>query len=72
MCGLSLVVESGNYFLVAVYRLLIVAASPVAEHKLWREWASVIVVYGPSRPTPCGILLDQGLNPCPLHWQMVF
>ena len=32
--GLSLVVESGNYFLVAVYRLLIVAASLVAEHGL--------------------------------------
>ena len=27
------------------------------------------VAHGPSRSTACGILLDQGRNPCPLHWQ---
>ena len=30
---------------------------------------SVIVVHGPSRSAACGILPDQGWNPCPLHWQ---
>ena len=30
---------------------------------------SVVVAHGPSRPEACGIFPDQGLNPCPLHWQ---
>ena len=30
---------------------------------------SVIVAHGPSCSTACGIFPDQGLNPCPLHWQ---
>ena len=30
---------------------------------------SVIVAHGPSCSTACGILPDQGSNPCPLHWQ---
>ena len=30
---------------------------------------SVIVAHGPSRSAACGILPDQGSNPCPLHWQ---
>ena len=30
---------------------------------------SVVVAHGPSRSTACGILTDQGSNPCPLHWQ---
>ena len=34
MCRLSLVVASGGYSLVAVYRLLILLASLVAEHRL--------------------------------------
>ena len=33
------------------------------------EWASVVVVHGFSCSTARGIFLDQGLNPCPLHWQ---
>ena len=32
-------------------------------------WASVIVAPGLSCPVACGIFLDLGLNPCPLHWQ---
>ena len=32
--------------------------------------ASVVVVRGLSRPEAGGILLDQGSNPCPLHWQV--
>ena len=30
---------------------------------------SVIVAHGLSCSTACGIILDQELNPCPLHWQ---
>ena len=30
---------------------------------------SVLVAHGPSRSAACGILPDQGSNPCPLHWQ---
>ena len=30
---------------------------------------SVIVAHGPSCSMACGILPDQGSNPCPLHWQ---
>ena len=30
---------------------------------------SVIVAHGPSCPVACGILPDQGSNPCPPHWQ---
>ena len=34
-----------------------------------RRAGSAIVAQGPSRSAACGIFLDQGLNPCPLHWQ---
>ena len=34
-----------------------------------RRAGSVIVAHGPSRSVACGILPDQGSNPCPLHWQ---
>ena len=34
-----------------------------------RAWASVVVVYRLSCSTARGVFLDQGLNPCPLHWQ---
>ena len=34
-----------------------------------RRAGSVIVAHGPSRSAACGILPDQGSNPCPLHWQ---
>ena len=34
-----------------------------------RPTGSVIVAHGPSCSTACGILPDQGSNPCPLHWQ---
>ena len=30
---------------------------------------SVAVAHGPSCSMACGILPDQGLNPCPLDWQ---
>ena len=31
---------------------------------------SVVVVHGLSCPVACRIFLDQGSNPCPLHWQV--
>ena len=30
---------------------------------------SVVVAHGLSRSAACGIFLDQGSNPCSLHWQ---
>ena len=32
--------------------------------------ASVVVAHGLSCPEACRIVPDQGLNPCPLHWQV--
>ena len=31
---------------------------------------SVVVAHGLSCSAACGIFPDQGLNPCPLHWQV--
>ena len=55
MPGLSLVAVSRAHSLV-VHGLLIAVASPVVEHGL-------------SCPEAYRIFLDQGVNPCPLHWQ---
>ena len=34
-----------------------------------RRAGSVVVAHGASCSVACGIFPDQGLNPCPLHWQ---
>ena len=34
-----------------------------------RRAGSAIVAHRPSSSAACGIFPDQGLNPCPLHWQ---
>ena len=34
-----------------------------------RRTGSVVVAHRPSCSAACGILPDQGSNPCPLHWQ---
>ena len=34
-----------------------------------RRAGSVAVAHGPSHSAACGILPDQGSNPCPPHWQ---
>ena len=60
--GLSLVAASGAYSLVVVCGPLIVVASPFGS------WALGVVMPGLSCPTACGIFLDQGISPCPLHW----
>ena len=58
-CRLSLALWCAGFALLA----------SLVEHGLQRAWASVVVVHGLSCPVTCGIFLDQGLNPCPLHWQ---
>ena len=55
--------------LVAVHRLLIAVASPVAEHGL-QSAGSVVLAHGLSCSAACGIFSDQGSNLCPLHWQV--
>ena len=55
MCGLSPVV---------VHKLLIVMASLVAELRLKRAWASVVVVHGLSCSIACGSLVPgSGIEP---------
>ena len=34
-----------------------------------RRAGSVVVAHGPNCSAACGLLPDQGSNPCPLHWQ---
>ena len=56
--------------------LLIAVASLVVKHRLqvhglqqlWHV-GSVVVAHGLICSAACGIFLDQGSNPCPLHWQ---
>ena len=70
LCGLSLFVLSRGYSLVVVHGLLIVVASPVAEHRLLGAWTSVIMAHRLCCSEACGIFRDWGWNPCPLHWQV--
>ena len=70
-----------RWVFVAVRGLLIAVASLLVDG-LWGAWASVVVAhrpqsagsvpvaYGLSCSAACGIFLDQGLNPCPLCWQV--
>ena len=64
----SLAAERGDFPVVC--RLLIVEASPVAEHGLQNMRASVLVAQELSCSVACGIFLDKGSNLCPLHWQV--
>ena len=50
----------------AVHRLLTAVAYFAVEHGLQSE-GSVTAAHGLHCPLACGIFLDQGLNPCPLH-----
>ena len=54
--GSSLVVSRG-YSLLEACRLLVVVASPVAEHRLWGTWASLAVA--------CGL---SSCSSAPAHW----
>ena len=68
--GLSFVAETQGSSLLLELRLLNAVASLVLECGLEGVWASVAVVHGLGCSTARGILLDQGSNPCPLHWQV--
>ena len=58
--GLSLVAASGGH---SSSRPLLLRSTGS------RRAGSVVVAHGPSCSAACGILPDQGSNPCGLHWQ---
>ena len=62
----SLVVEHGLQ--ACVLQQLWFMGSVVVVHGL-QSAGSVVVGQGPCCSSACGIFPDQGLNPCPLHWQ---
>ena len=68
MRGLSLVAASGGP---SSSRCAGLSLSPPLLFRSTgsRRAGSVIVAHGPSCSAACGILPDQGSNPCPLHWQ---
>ena len=45
-------------------------ASLTEGHRLYGAGASAVVTHRCSYPMAHGIFSDQGLNPCPLHWQV--
>ena len=66
--GLSLVVASGGHSSLRCAGLSL--SRPLLLRSTGsRRAGSVIVAHRPSCSTACGIFPDQGLNPCPLHWQ---
>ena len=66
--GLSLVVASGGHSSSRCAGLS--PSRPLLLRSTGsRHAGSVVVAHGPSRSAACGIFPDQGLNPCPLHWQ---
>ena len=66
--GLSLVVASGGHSSSRCAGLSL--SWPLLLRGTGSKRAgSVIVAHGPSCSAACGIFPDQGLNPCPLHWQ---
>ena len=68
MRGLSLVAVSGGYSSSQCAGLSLLR--PLALRSTGsRRTGSVVVAHGPSCSTECGIFLDQGSNPCPLHRQ---
>ena len=68
--------------LVALLGILIAVASLVVGHGLQGVWilaavahglwssGSVLAAFGLSCPTACGIILDPGIEPQFLHWQV--
>ena len=66
--GLSLVAASGGHSSSRCAGLLL--SRPLLLRSTGsRRTGSVVVAHGRSRSAACGILPDQGSNPCPLHWQ---
>ena len=68
LLGLSLVVASGSHSSSRCAGLSL--SQPLLLRSTGsRRAGSVIVAHGPSCSAACGILPDQGSNPCPLHYQ---
>ena len=66
--GLSLVVASGGHSSSRCVGLSL--SRPLLLRSTGsRRAGSVVVAHGPSCSAVCGILPDQGSNPCPLHRQ---
>ena len=68
MRGLSLVVASGGHSSSRCAGLSL-SRPLLLRNTGSRHAGSVIVAHGPSCSAACGLLPDQGSNPCPLHWQ---
>ena len=66
--GLSPVVASGGHSSSRCAGLSL-SRPLLLRSKGSRRTGSVIVAHGPSCSGACGILPDQGSNPCALHWQ---
>ena len=66
--GLSLVVASGDHSSLRCAGLSL-SRTLLLRSTGSRRAGSVVAAHGPSCSAACGILPDQGLNPCPLHWQ---
>ena len=66
--GLSPVAASGGHFSSQCAGLSL-SRPLLLQSTGSRRAASVVVAHGPSCSAACGILPDQGSNPCPLHWQ---
>ena len=60
--------EWGLLFL-SVPQLLIVGGFSCCRQQALGAPASIVMVHGLSCSMACRIFPDQGLNPCPLHWQ---
>ena len=68
MRGLSLVAASGGHSSSRCAGLSL--SRPLLFQSTGsRRVGSVAVAHRPSCSAACGILPDQGSNPCPLHWQ---
>ena len=68
MRGLSIVAASGGHSSSLCAGLSL--SRPLLLQSIGsRRAGSVVVAHGPSCSAACGILPDQGPNPCPLHWQ---
>ena len=66
--GHSLVVASGGHS--SSRRAGLSLSRPLLLRSTGSRCASsVVVAHGPSCSAACGILPEQGSNPCPLHWQ---
>ena len=67
MRGLSLVAASG--FLRVVASLAVEHGFEGAQSSVVAAAGSVVEAHRPSCPMACGIFVDQGLNPCALHFK---